>query len=316
MLTKPLPCGLLMLLMFSAQLWLPQLFSSLPALVVLLAILCMALNFFTPALAALVALGGGTIFAAQAGGLAALMVFFIPGVNVGLAIVFAFLYVLIPAVSARALLSTGGMTRSSDVLMVGATVATMVTLVAISQTQDMSAHAWVNHLLQPLFGVMSERPDALPADALQGIQSLLGWTLPGMLVLSLWFMWGINLVVARQVATRYGFYTGDPRSVLYFQPAVWSGGLLFLSLLAANFASGDVQYIGVSVGLLVSGVLAFNGVSVVHLWLRSRALVPLIVLMYVILMFWSMIIVPFIMLGMLDLWSNYRNKIGDPADAE
>ncbi len=314
-LTKPVPCGLLMLFMFSAQLWLPQLFSSLPVLVLFIVMLAMALNFFTPALAGLVAIGGGAVFAAQAGGLAALLVSFIPGVNIGLALVFAFLYVLIPAIAARALLSSGGMTRSSDVLIIGATLATIVTLVAINQTQDMSAHAWVNHLLQPLFGVMSERPDALPSDALQSIQTLLGWVLPGMLALSLWFMWGINLVFARKVATYYGFYTGDPRAVLHFQPAIWSGGLLFISLLAANFAGGDVQYMGVTVALFISGVLAFNGVSVVHLWLRSRALAALIVLMYFMLMFWSMMILPFIMLGMLDLWFNYRNKISDPADA-
>jgi hypothetical protein len=305
-----------MLFMFSAQLWLPQWFASLPALVILVAMLCMALNFFTPALAALIALGGGTVFAAQAGALAALMVFFIPGVNVSLAMVFVFLYVLIPAVSARALLTGGGMTRACDVLTGGATVVTVIALIAISQTQGISAHAWVDHLLKPLFGAMSERPDALPSDALQGIQALLSWALPGMLVLSLWYMWGINLVIARKIATRYGFYTGDPRSVLEFQPAPWSGGMLLLSLLVANFASGDLQYAGVTVALLVSGLLAFNGVSIVHLWLRSRALMPLIALMYILLMFWSMIIVPFIILGMLDLWSDYRTKIGDAADAE
>ncbi len=313
-LTKPVPCALLLVLMFSMQLWLPQWFSSIPALALMVAFICMGLNFFAPALMAMVTLGGGLRFAMQAGTLAYLMVFFIPNIGLTVSIMFGVLYILVPALAARGLTTPLGITRASDTMIIGAVLAAVVGLLVIVQTQNMLAHEWVNQLIEPLFDAMRSKPNGMSEQEVVGIQSLLGWTLPGILIFSLWLMWGVNTVVARRVAIHYGFYDGDPRPVLQLQPSVWCGWLLLAALVLANLGSGDMQYIGVTVVLLLAGVMAQNGISITHLWLRTRGLTPVIVLMYGLLMFMSMIIFPFIVLGLIDLWSNYRNKFDHSND--
>jgi len=313
-LTKPAPCALLLVLMFSMQLWLPQWFSSVPALALMVAFICMGLNFFSPALMAVVTLGGGLRFVAQAGTIAYVMVFFIPNIGLAVSIMFGILYILLPTIAARGLTTPLGITRASDTMVAGALLTAVVGLLVIVQTQNITAHEWVNQLIEPLFSAMRDKPNAISEQEVIGIQSLLGWTLPGILAFSLWLMWGINIAVARRIAMHYGFYHGDPRPVLQLQPGIWCGWLLLLALVVANVVSGDLQYIGVTIALLLAGVMAQNGISIAHLWLRTRGLTPVIVLMYGLLMFMSMIIFPFIVLGLIDLWSNYRNKFDHSID--
>lgn len=307
-LTKPLPCALFLFIIFSAQLWLPQLFSSVPALALVVAFGCMALNFFTPALVAMVALGGGIVFALQAGLLATVLVFLVPAASVMIAVMFAMMYVLVPAVAARALTTVTGINRAADTLLVVVVIGAIAGLLLVMQMQANTAHEWVNQLISPLFDAMRGKPNGISEQEVQGVQALLGWTLPGMLAISLWLMWGINLAVARRMGMYYGFYEGDLRPVLELRPGVWCGWLLFFALLVANLGSGNLQYMGVTVALLLSSVVAYNGISITHMWLRSRGLLPMIVLMYGLLMFLSMVIFPFIILGLIDLWTDYRSK--------
>ncbi len=311
LLGHPVGCGGLMALMFSLQLWLPQLpfVAARPGLALMLVLLCMTLNLITPALAAVAALGGGLLFALQSGAVAMVLVFLLPDSNLVLLTVFAIGYVLVPAVAANGLLSAEGMRRSSDVLLVVLTAIAVIGLIMLTQQHPEGVQHWLLQLLAPLFEQLQRGPNAMPPDAMQGVKALLSWTLPGMFLLSLWLMWGLNLAIARAFGSHYGFYRGDPRSTLEYQPSLWSAWAFLVSLAVANLLGGDMQYLGVTLALLFGSVMAVNGISVVHLWLRSRGLLPLIVMMYVMLMFWTMIIFPFVILGLMDVWKNFRASI-------
>ncbi len=311
LLGHPVGCGGLMALMFSLQLWLPQLsfVTARPGLALIVVLLCMTLNFITPALAAVAALGGGVLFAVQSAAVATLLVFLLPDSNPALLAVFAIGYVLVPAVAANGLLSAEGMRRSSDVLLVVLAAIATIGMIILTQQHPEGVQHWLLQLLAPLFEQLQRGPNAIPPEAAQGVKALLGWTLPGMFLLSLWLMWGVNLAIARTFGRHYGFYQGDPRSTLEYQPSLWSAWAFLISLAMANLFSGDMQYLGVTLALLLGGVMAVNGISVVHLWLRSRGLLPVIVMMYVMLMFWTMIIFPFMILGLIDVWKNFRASI-------
>ncbi len=315
-LTNPWTCGLLLALMFSAQLWLPWLGKGSLWILPLL-LLCMMLNFLVPAVAALVSLGGGLLFALQAGLVAMVLIYLVPGSGMALLALFALGYVLVPAVAARGLLDAGGVDRASDLLMISAAVGSLVGLLLLAQQHAGGAHAWVLQAIEPLLDQMAQRPNgAPPPDVRQGLLALFGWSLPGMIAVSIWSMWGISLGIARVLAQRYGFYQGDPRSVLWLRPSAWCAWVFLAALALANFAGGDAQYIGVTLALLFGSLMAFNGVAVAHLWLRGKGMLPLIVLMYVMIVFWTMVIFPFVILGLMDIWQDFRRSIRIPDNDE
>ncbi|MDQ6955542.1 MAG: DUF2232 domain-containing protein [Mariprofundaceae bacterium] len=313
LLTKHLACTALALIMLSAMVWLPILFSSIPFLALLFGFAAVILHMLTPALFALIFMGGGMRYTLQISGLVALGVTVFSGFDMLLGIMVALFYCVLPALAANNLMRIGGVSRSATQLLFAILVAVVVSLLLGAQSQDLSLQDFVSQLLAPMFEVMQSSTaqsgaDQLDPKTLAQTQQLLSWTLPGLMAFSLWLVWWSNIVLARKIALRYGFYTGASESVLQLRFAKPIGYALMLSLILANIDAGSLQYLAASLALMLAGVLSVQGIAVAHMWLKSRELQIVITMMYVLLFIWFMIVIPFIILGLLDIWFDYRRN--------
>jgi uncharacterized protein YybS (DUF2232 family) len=77
----------------------------------------------------------------------------------------------------------------------------------------------------------------------------------------------------------------------------------------ANMAGGDAQYLAVGTAILGSGMLGLQGVAVAHSWLKLRQQPWMIVMMYMLLAMWSVLAIPFVLLGLMDVWFDYRRQM-------
>jgi len=312
-LTKHLACATLALVLLSSMVWLPALFSSIPLLALLFSFFAVILHMLTPALFALIFMGGGMRYTLQVSGLVAAVVMALSGFDVLLGLMVGLFYCVLPALAANSLRLMGGVSRSASQLAWGMFAAVMVGLLMGSQSQDLSMHAFVDQLLAPIFEVMQSsgmqaEAAQLDVEALQQTKVLLGWIMPGFMAFSLWMVWWSNVLLARKVAMRYGFYTGDAGTLLsvrFGKPIAYA---LMLSLILANVDAGSVQYIAASLALMLAGVLSVQGIAVAHVWLKARDMNMAIAMMYVLLFIWFMMVIPFIILGMLDIWFDYRRN--------
>jgi len=267
----------------------------------------------TPALFALIFMGGGMRYTLQVSGLVAAAVMALSGFDVLLGLMVGLFYCVLPALAANSLRLMGGVSRSATQLALGMFVAVMVALLMGSQSQSLSLQGFVDHLLAPMFEVMQNGGaqagvNQIDAKDLEQTQVLLSWIMPGLMAFSLWFVWWSNVLLARKVAMRYGFYTGDTGTLLsvrFGKPIAYA---LMLSLILANVDAGSVQYIAVSLALMLAGVLSVQGIAVAHVWLKARDMNMVIAMMYVLLFIWFMMVIPFIILGMLDIWFDYRRN--------
>ncbi len=312
-LTKHLACAALALVLLSSMVWLPALFSAIPLLALLFSFVAVILHMLTPALFALIFMGGGMRYTLQVSALVAAAVMALSGFDVLLGLMVGLFYCVLPALAANSLRLMGGVSRSATQLALGMFVAVMVALLMGSQSQSLSLQGFVDHLLAPMFEVMQNGGaqagvNQIDAKALQQTQVLLSWIMPGLMAFSLWFVWWSNVLLARKVAMRYGFYTGDTGTLLsvrFGKPIAYA---LMLSLILANVDAGSVQYIAVSLALMLAGVLSVQGIAVAHVWLKARDMNMVIAMMYVLLFIWFMMVIPFIILGMLDIWFDYRRN--------
>lgn len=312
-LTKHLACAALALVLLSAMVWLPTLFSSIPILAFLLSFVAVALHMLTPALFALIFMGGGMRYTLQVSGLVTFAVIAFSGFDVLLGLMIGLFYCVLPALAANSLKLMGGVSRSASQLLLGMFVAVMVALLMGSQSQDLSLQGFVDQLLAPMFEVIQNGGgqagvNQLDAKGLQQTQVLLSWIMPGLMAFSLWLVWWSNVLLARKVAIRYGFYTGDTGSLLQLRFGKPVGYALMLGLILANVDAGSVQYIAVSLALMLAGALSVQGIAVAHVWLKARDMKMAIAMMYVLLFIWFMMVIPFIILGMLDIWFDYRRN--------
>ena len=312
-LTKHLACAALALVLLSSMVWLPALFSAIPLLALLFSFVAVILHMLTPALFALIFMGGGMRYTLQVSALVAAAVMALSGFDVLLGLMVGLFYCVLPALAANSLRLMGGVSRSATQLALGMFVAVMVALLMGSQSQSLSLQGFVDHLLAPMFEVMQNGGaqagvNQIDAKALEQTQVLLSWIMPGLMAFSLWFVWWSNVLLARKVAMRYGFYTGDTGTLLsvrFGKPIAYA---LMLSLILANVDAGSVQYIAVSLALMLAGVLSVQGIAVAHVWLKARDMNMVIAMMYVLLFIWFMMVIPFIILGMLDIWFDYRRN--------
>jgi len=311
-LTKHLACAALALVLLSAMVWLPALFSSIPLLALLFSFIAVILHMLTPALFALIFMGGGMRYTLQVSGLVAAVVMVLSGFDVLLGLMVGLFYCVLPALAANSLRLMGGVSRSASQLAWRMFAAVMVGLLMGSQSQDLSMHAFVDQLLAPMFEVIQSSAQAgtaqLDAEALLQTKVLLGWIMPGFMAFSLWLVWWSNVLLARKVAMRYGFYTGDTGTLLSVRFGKPIGYALMLSLILANVDAGYVQYIAASLALMLAGVLSMQGIAVAHVWLKARDMKMAIAMMYVLLFIWFMMVIPFIILGLLDIWFDYRRN--------
>jgi len=309
LLTKHLPCSALLLAMLSSVIWLPNLFMSVPLLAVLMSFVAILLNALTPAMFALIFIGGGLRYSMQVAAIVVIAVVFMSAGSVILGVLVGILYVLLPIWAAMALSGQQGLQRCATRLLFALSFAVLVGLSLAASSQGLSLHAEVDALLAPMFAAMPQDAAALPVESLQEIRHLLSWSLPGLLAFGLWSIWWADVVYARSFASKYGFYTGQLDSVLSLnlgKPVVY---VWIACLIVANFNLAGLQYVAVSLGLVLAGAMAVQGVSVGHVWLKARGMPMAIAMMYVLLFIWSMMVIPFIVLGLLDIWYDYRRNV-------
>ena len=308
-LTRRIPCAAVLVVMLSAVIWLPALVQGLPLLDVLASVVGLALHLLGPALVAFVTFGGGAIFGLHVSGLAALAVYALAGFDMLPALVVLSLYGLLPVLTANALRRPGGIRRSAGLVAIGAGSGVLAALMAGAISQGVSLQEFAAQLIAPLFsGTELPKGDAESARVVAEARHMTSLVLPGIAAFGMWIAWWGDVVMARNMAVRYGFYRGDvasPLGLAFGKPLAYA----FLAmLLLANFAEGNGQYVGIGAAIMLGGLLSAQGVAVTHSWLKSRQLVFAIGLLYLMLFMWSAMIIPFVIVGLLDIWFDYRRN--------
>lgn len=312
-LTHRLPCAILVVVMLMAALWLPLLAQNLPALLMLLASIAgLGLHMMAPGLIALVAFGGGTVFAAQVAAIAGLVVSALADFALLPGLVVLLVYGLLPIVAAAAETREDGIRRSMQYLALGVGAATLAAIMGGALTEGMSLREFVASMLAPMFEAVESQLPASEPQAVQMLEQLKQSTVanfPGMLALGFWLVWVGDMMLARGIALKYGFYRGNRSSLLElrFGRRLAYGFLAILVLL--NVTAGDVQYIAGNAAILMAGLLAAQGIAVSHSWLKAKGMILAINLMYLMLLIWFAMIIPFVIIGLLDIWFDYRRKI-------
>jgi len=298
-LTHQLPCALLAVLMFGIGLWFAGTTLSIPLL---------ALNLLTPALFALITLGGGMKFGVQVAALAAVLISLAARASLEPGLLLLTLYGLLPILAAASLNGAGGMSKSAQHLAIGLGAAMLASLLAGAAGQDVTARVFVEQGLSPLFNAMQGQQN-IDAELLNRIRHVTVSVFPGLMALSLWVVWWSNVLLARNIAMYYGFFRGDtlPFNALRLNSKV---AYLFLALaLASAMTQGTLQYLAINTSLLMAGLLSVQGLAVVHTWLQARRMQLLAVLMYIVLLIQPVMVLPFIVIGLFDIWFDYRRNI-------
>ncbi|MDT8376770.1 MAG: DUF2232 domain-containing protein [Mariprofundaceae bacterium] len=310
-LTRRIPCAALAVLMFTAVI-LDVGLSAVPLLAALMFLAGLTLHMLTPVLFALVMFGGGLVYALQVAVIAALAITLITDISLMNGVVFLFLYALLPAVAAATMSRVGGMGRSAQQLALSLFIAAMAALLAGAGSQGVDIHTFVEQGLAPLFdGLAASIPAGEQAalEALERMKTMTVWAFPGFLAFSLWMVWWMDILLARRIAVRYGFFQGDRSEMLMIRFSKAAGVALIVATVLANITGGSVQYIAVSTAIMLGGLLALQGITVAHVWIKARGMQMVLVIMYLLLLIWSVMILPFVIIGLLDIWFDFRRNM-------
>jgi hypothetical protein len=310
-LTHRIPCAALAVLMFSAVI-LGVGLSGIPMLTTLMLLVGLILHMLTPVLFALVMFGGGLVYALQVAVIAALVITLITDFSLMNGVVFLLLYAFLPVVAAATIGKPGGMGRSAQRLALSLFIASMAALLAAAGSQGVDIHTFVEQMLAPFFDTLAS---TVPADeqaaleALEQMRTMTVWAFPGFLAFSLWMVWWMDILLARRIAIRYGFFQGDHTEMLMIRFSKAAGIALIVAAALANLTGGSVQYMAVSIAIMLAGLLALQGVSIAHVWFKTRGMQLSLVIMYLLLLIWSVMILPFIIIGLLDIWFDFRRNM-------
>lgn len=312
-LTRRIPCATLAVAMFTALLWLPAIASFLPPLVPLVSALALFIHLLTPGLFALIFFGGGFSFAWQAGFLAAMATSL---VNLSLlpGLAMFILYVAFPVASAYLLMQpTKGLERSSYNLAVGLGMIILLTLLLGAGHENLSMLEYSNRLLAPFFEPLTKQVPAgidpkVFQEAMEQVRQTSAQVFPGSLTLSVWLVWTGNLLLARRLASRYGFYGGTERPLASIRFGKRGAFICVLLVVAASMLGGTLQYLALNAGIVLSGLFAIQGLAVAHVWLSRRRLKMLSLLLYPMLLMQPVMILPFLVIGLFDVWFDYRGR--------
>ncbi|MDX8387560.1 MAG: DUF2232 domain-containing protein [Ghiorsea sp.] len=308
-LTKRVPCAFIVVAMLTSAYWFNVLFGEIPLLGFLFVLVGMLLHLAVPGVFALVLFGGGLAYSLQVGGIAALLILLLSSGSFYAVLIFFSLFVMVPVIAAS-VLQTKGLSQSAWILAVAMFVIVLVALMVGMDADGMKA--FVSEQFKPMFDNMVTSLPVGETDAVESIRQLQNMMIqifPGLLVLSFWMVWWSSILYARKYAKEYGFYQGDQSEMLQlFLPKQLVFGLLLFSALTI-MADGDLQYIATNGLLVLSGLIAVQGIAVAHAWLKSRGMMNTIVVMYVMLFFWSVVVLVFMMIGLLDIWFNFRRNI-------
>ncbi len=313
-LTRKFPCAMLVILMLMSAIWLPAMASAMPPFVAMLfTLIGLSLHMLTPTVLALVTFGGGVTFAAQVAALSAAGVAVASGFSLVAGLIVLLLYGMMPIAGAVLMMGSDGVRRSAQYLAFGLGGLILLGLLIIAAMQDAGGvRALIDSFLMPLFDVVKQQlpaGDPMATQMLDESRKLMVEVLPGVIALGFWFSWWGDVVLARNVAVKLGFYRGDAASLLglgFGKPVAY----LFLALLLiTNLGGGEWHYLGVNAAILVGGLLAAQGIAVGHSWLKARGMLLSIALMYLMLIIWSMLIIPFLIIGLMDIWFDYRRDM-------
>jgi len=315
-----LPCASLMLVMLMSAIWLPLLMQGLnPFLLLIATMIGLTIHMFVPALIALVTFGGGIAFAAQVSAIAAIAITVITGFAIVPGLIVFVAYGLLSILGALMMMRPDGVKQSAEWMGIGVGCLTLFGLAIAAASNDVSMRELINQMIAPMFeGVEHQMTTAgqLPAAEFEARQMLeqgrqmMVTILPGLMALGLWLTWWSNLVFARHYASKYDFYQGDTAGLISLQFGKPVAYVFLVLLLLMNFAgTGGLQYLTSNAAILTGGMLAIQGVAVGHSWLKAKGMMLSIALMYVMLLIWSAMIIPFVIVGLLDIWFDFRRKI-------
>lgn len=300
-LTRRIPCAVMVTLMYATVLAFAGSVLSLPLLV---------LHLMTPTLFAVIALGGGFSFAMQVALLAAVAVTALSGGDLEPGMLLLLLYGLLPVLAAGTLMRPGGVSKSGLNLAMGL-LAAMLAVLLSGAAHAGSVTGFVHQMLSPLFE--ASKQEGMDPVVLHNIESMTVQIFPGMTVVCLWLVWWGDVILGRNIATYYGFYRGDAQSASEFRlPRGIGIGFMLLAGLV-SFTGGTVQYLAINIALVFAGLLAAQGLAVVHSWLSAKKLQIAAIVMYVMLLIQPVMVLPFAVIGLLDIWYDYRRNIM-PAD--
>jgi len=308
-LTKRFPCALMVVFMLTSAYWFNVLFGNIPMIGFLLLLVGMLLHLAVPSVLALVLFGGGLAYSLQVGGIAALMILLLSSGSLYAVLVFIALFVLIPVMTAISI-QRQGLGQASWLLAVSLLVAVFVVLMVAMNSDGLKEY--VLQLFKPMFeNMITEIPvgEKEAVASVRQLQDIMVEIFPGMLVMSLWLTWWGGILFARKTARVYGFYQGDESDMLSLVLPKKLVYVLLAFAAIANMTDGNLQYIAVNGLLVLSGLIAVQGISVAHTWLKSRGMMNTIVVMYVMLFFWSVMVLAFVIIGLLDIWFNFRRNI-------
>jgi Predicted membrane protein (DUF2232) len=297
-LTRRIPCAFLAMVMYGSVLAFAGTFLSLPLLV---------LHILTPTLFTLIALGGGTVFAMQVALLTSVGMALLLQGALGPGLILLILYAALPIFAAGMLATNNGASRSGLFLAISLLVVMLAVLLAVPATQGSTPMALVHQLLAPLF--QATRQEGIDPVMLQRVEKASEWIFPGVTTASLWVVWWGDVMLARTIAVFYGFYRGDMQPMSAFRlPRMLAYG--FVPLVAvAGFSSGTLQYLAVNAALLFVTLLSVQGLAVVHTWLQAKRLQMAAIVMYALLLIQPVMVLPFALIGLLDIWFDYRRNI-------
>jgi len=307
----------LAVLMFTTVLWLPGISQGVPVLGAILPLVALGLQALTPALFAVILLGGGAAFAGHVALMASIVAGLLANMSVLVGLIMLTLYATLPIFSAMALTKQNGLERSAQRLALGIGMGVLLALGFGATARGVSLHAFSGQMLAPFFDALADQhiagaDSAASAQILDDLRRAVTAIFPGFTAFSLWLTWWGNIMLARGIATRYGFYSGDrrPLSHLRFGKTLAYG--LSIALALAALAPGTVQYVCGNAAILMGGIVAAQGLAVAHAWLKARKMQLMIVLMYMILLMQPAMVLPFVIVGILDMWFDYR-RINPPA---
>jgi len=305
-LTNKVLCALLAVMMLTSAYWFDMLFGNLRMIAFFFLLAGVLLHLAVPSLFALVTLGGGLQYSLQAGGIAALLLLVLSSGSVYTSVVFMLLFVVLSGFAALTL-QRQGLGQTAWLLILVLFFGVVFAMIGSATPQDMEV--FVNQQFKPVFDEMIARvpPEAKSdIEAMQTLQVMMVKVFPGFFIFGLWLIWWSDVLLARKLAMRYGFYQGNTDDILSFALPKMLVVVLLIFMGFANLAVGNLQYAALAGVIVLASLLAMQGVIVVHVWLKRKAMTGAILVMYVMLFFWSVIVIIFALIGLFDIWFNFR----------
>ncbi|NYZ11979.1 DUF2232 domain-containing protein [Azospirillum sp. RWY-5-1] len=133
--------------------------------------------------------------------------------------------------------------------------------------------------------------------------------LPGFVVVSWMFMTIINGTLAQGVLMRFGRNRRPGMRITELELPRWLGPVYGTVVAMALAIPGDVGFLALNLGLILSVPFAFAGLSVVHAYARARSTrTAILVAFYMFLVLFGWPVVVLVGLGMIEQWMGLRRR--------